>query len=162
MNNFTSPLRIWKKVVPETWIDYNLHLTEGYYGVAFGEATDEFLYYLGFNDEYRNNKGTFYTVETRIRYLTEITEGSEIFTETLLLGFDAKRLHIHHTLFSNIENEISATQETMLLHVSKDSEGVPAVTEICEPVLTEIKKISKSHCQIKVPTHAGSGIKKLK
>ena len=41
-------LQIWRRVVPTEWIDYNGHLTEGYYGVAFADASDELLIYLGF------------------------------------------------------------------------------------------------------------------
>ena len=42
----TEALKIWKTTVPDTWIDYNAHMTEGYYGVAFAEASDELYYTL--------------------------------------------------------------------------------------------------------------------
>ena len=71
-----QPLRTWHTVVPPAWIDYNGHLNEGYYGVAFGDASDALLDHLGFDGEYRENHGTFYTVETRIRFLREVHEGS--------------------------------------------------------------------------------------
>ena len=46
-----EPLRVWSTVVPPEWIDYNGHLTEGYYGVAFGQVSDEVLVRLGFGSE---------------------------------------------------------------------------------------------------------------
>ena len=104
-----EPLRIWRTVVPAEWIDYNGHLNEGFYGVAFGDASDALLDHLGFGPDYREANGTFYTVETRIRFLREVEKGSEIHTETLLLGADEKRLHAHHTLFSGEDPDPAAT-----------------------------------------------------
>ena len=71
-----KPLTIWKTVIPENWIDYNSHMTEGYYGVAFADASDEFLIHVGFDANYRSTCGTFYTVEAQIRFLEELKEGS--------------------------------------------------------------------------------------
>ena len=84
-------------VLPE-WIDYNGHLTEGYYGVAFGQASDEVLVHLGFCSEYLEEHGSFYTVESRIRYLREVKEGASIRADSWVLGADAKRIHLHHEL----------------------------------------------------------------
>ena len=47
MEAATEPLQVWRTVVPPEWIDYNGHLTEGFYGVAFGHATDAILTTLG-------------------------------------------------------------------------------------------------------------------
>ena len=57
-----EPLRVWSTVVPPEWIDYNGHLTEGYYGVAFGQASDEVLVNLGFGPGYLEEHGSFYKI----------------------------------------------------------------------------------------------------
>ena len=62
-----DPVRAWSTVVPPAWIDYNGHLNEGYYGVAFGDASDGILTHLGFDAGYRAAHGTIYTAQTRIR-----------------------------------------------------------------------------------------------
>ena len=53
MTENLEPIRCWRATVPTDWIDYNNHLTEGYYGVAFGYSGDMLLEELGFDATYR-------------------------------------------------------------------------------------------------------------
>ncbi len=161
-----EPLRVWRTVVPAEWIDYNGHLNEGYYGVAFGHATDAVLAELGFGPDYLANHGTFYTVETRIRYLREVKQGAEIRTDSLVLGADAKRLHVHHDLYSgNLDDEGAtdpvATQECMMLHVSQGPDG-PAVAPMVEPVATAALAAAAAHAAVPSPDHVGKGVRTLR
>ena len=52
MTEELEPIRCWRATVPTEWIDYNNHLTEGYYGVAFGYSGDMLLEELGFDANY--------------------------------------------------------------------------------------------------------------
>ncbi len=155
-----KPLTIWETIVPKNWIDYNLHMTEGYYGVAFAEASDEFLIYIGFDSTYRENFGTFYTVEAQIRFLEEVKEGSRIHTETILIECDTKRIQLHHSLFIDNNSTPVATQEAMLLHVSK-SNGVPSASPITEPLLSNLNQIRQFHSEIARPEYLGNGIRQI-
>ncbi|SUZ89790.1 uncharacterized protein METZ01_LOCUS42644 [marine metagenome] len=155
-----EPLRIWRTVVPAEWIDYNGHLNEGFYGVAFGDASDALLDRLGFSPDYREAHGTFYTVETRIRFLREVEEGSEIHTETFLLGADEKRLHAHHALFSGEDPDPVATQETMMLHVTDGPDG-PTVAPMAEPVLGRALSLAAAHSSTPFGDHVGRGVRTL-
>jgi acyl-CoA thioesterase FadM len=156
-----QPLRIWRTVVPPAWIDYNGHLNEGYYGVAFGDASDALLDHLGFDGEYRENHGTFYTVETRIRFLREVHEGSEIHTATLLLGADEKRLHVHHDLLVGDSPDPVATQETMMLHVAQHPTG-PGVAPMSEPLLGRALALATLHSTVSPGDHVGRGVRTLR
>ncbi|MED6327838.1 MAG: thioesterase family protein [Actinomycetota bacterium] len=157
----SEPLRVWRTVVPADWIDYNGHLTEGYYGVAFGDATDAVLGELGFGPDYLAIHGSFYTVETRIRYLREVKQGTEIHTASLILGADAKRLHVHHDLFAGPDSDPVATQECMLLHVVQGPDG-PSVAPMAEPVASAAMDASDSHASIATPDHVGKGVRTLR
>lgn len=166
METSTEPLRVWRTVVPAEWIDYNGHLTEGCYGVAFGQATDEVLIHLGFGPDYLAAHGSFYTVETRIRYLHEVKQGVEVHTESLVLGADAKRLHVHHFLFADdpASSERSApvaTQECMLLHVVQRSSG-PMVAPMVEPVASAALVAAAAHAEVPSPDHVGKGVRTLR
>jgi len=156
-----QPLRIWHSVVPPAWIDYNGPLNEGYYGVAFGDASDALLIHLGFDAAYRETHGTFYTVETRIRFLREVHEGSEIHASTLLLGADEKRLHVHHDLLVGDSPEPVATQEVMMLHVSQRPEG-PGVAPMSEPLLGGALALAALHSTVEVGDHVGRGVRTLR
>ena len=156
-----EPLRVWGKVVPAEWIDYNGHLTEGFYGVAFGDATDAVLIELGFGSDYLTNHGSFYTVETRIRYLREVKQGSPIHTSSLVLGADNKRLHVYHELFAGEQQSPVATQECMMLHVSQRPDG-PEVSPMVEPVATAALAAASAHANITAPDHVGKGVRTLR
>ena len=156
-----EPLRVWRTVVPAQWIDYNGHLTEGFYGVAFGHATDAVLTTLGFGPDYLATHGSFYTVETRIRYLREVKQGTEIHTDTLVLGADAKRLHVHHFLFASDDPEPVATQECMMLHVAQRPDG-PGVAPMVEPVATAALTAAATHAGVPSPDHVGKGVRTLR
>ena len=155
-------LQLWRRVVPAEWIDYNGHLTEGYYGVAFAEASDELLIYLGFEANYRDEHGTFYTIETRVRFLMEVQEGAEIATASFLLGADSKSLHVHHDLLVNQNPSPVATQEVMMLHVSQNPSGQPQVSSMAEPLLTNALELAETHSAIPLPEHAGQGMRTLR
>ena len=156
-----KPLTIWNTVIPENWIDYNSHMTEGYYGVAFATASDEFLIHIGFDSNYRTNHGTFYTVEAQIRFLEELKEGSAIHTETILIGCDSKRIQLHHALYDSNNLTLAATQEAMLLHVTI-IDDIPSVSEIQEPLKQNLIETNNLHSEIDRPHYLGNGIRQIK
>jgi len=156
-----KPLTIWKTVIPENWIDYNSHMTEGYYGVAFANASDEFLIHIGFDAIYRSTSGTFYTVEAQIRFLEELKEGSTIHTETILIACDSKRIHLHHALYDSDNSTLAATQEAILLHVTI-TDDTPSVSEIQEPLKQNLIKTYNLHSKIDRPHYLGNGIRQIK
>ena len=97
------------------------------------------LIHIGFDSIYRQDFGTFYTVEAQIRFLEEVKEGSKIRTETILVDCDTKRIQLHHSLFANENSTPVATQESMLLHVSI-SDGIPSASPIREPLASNLEK----------------------
>jgi acyl-CoA thioesterase FadM len=153
-----EPLELWSIVVPPDWIDYNGHLTEGYYGVAFGHASDAILSHLGFDESYLADYGTFYTAETHIRYLQEVHEGSQIACSSILLAADAKRLHVHHDLVIAGTTDPVATQESMMLHVSDPG---PRVSAMHEPVLGAALALAAAHASLPRPDRLGQGVRQL-
>ena len=156
-----EPLRVWSTVVPPEWIDYNGHLTEGYYGVAFGQASDEVLVNLGFGPGYLEEHGSFYTVESRIRYLREVKEGVAIRADSWVLSADAKRIHLHHELFAADAPAPVATQESMMLHVTRGPDG-PRVAPMVEPVLGNALAQAAHHATVPLPDHVGRGVRTLR
>ena len=162
MPGVPEPIRIWSTTVPPEWSDYNGHMSEGWYGVAFGAASDELLVHLGFGAPYRDAHGTFYTAETRIRFLREVHEGATICADTWLLGADAKRLHVLHHLIAGDDPEPVATQESMMLHVSQDECGAPRVGPMSEPLLTMSLDLAAAHASLPPADHVGLGIRSLR
>ena len=107
------------RAVPPEWIDYNGHMMDAYYFLAFTEATEAFLDHVGLGVAYRARTGSgIYTAESHLCFLSGVTEGAMLAYQTQLLGHDAKRLHVFHRMTS--AGNVVATCELMFLHVSAD------------------------------------------
>jgi acyl-CoA thioester hydrolase len=107
------------RAVPPEWIDYNGHMMDAYYFMAFTEATEAFLDHVGLGAAYRARTGSgIYTAESHLCFLSGVTEGATLAYRTQLLGHDAKRLHVFHRMTRT--GNVVATCELMFLHVSAD------------------------------------------
>ena len=105
------------RVVPPEWIDYNGHMMDAYYFMAFTEATEAFLDHVGLGAAYRSRTGSgIYTAESHLCFLSSVTSGATLAYHTQLLGQDAKRLHVFHRMTR--AGSVAATCELMFLHVS--------------------------------------------
>ncbi|MBA8824412.1 acyl-CoA thioester hydrolase [Saccharopolyspora lacisalsi] len=107
------PLR---QQVRDEWIDYNGHLSEAYYVLVFGFATDALMEHIGLDEQYRRRTGcSLYTVEAHVRYLREVGPESELVVTTHVVGGSAKKLRICHEM--SLGEEVVATEEVLALHV---------------------------------------------
>jgi acyl-CoA thioester hydrolase len=105
------------RTVPKEWIDYNGHMMDAYYFLAFTEATEAFLDHVALGAAYRARTGRgVYTAEGHLCFLSGVTAGAALSYQTQLLDHDAKRLHVFHQMTS--AGGLAATCELMLLHVS--------------------------------------------
>lgn len=102
-------------VKPE-WIDYNGHMSEAFYVLVFGFATDKAMDALGLDSAYRASSGcSLYTVEAHVRYLDEVSLGDHLRVMTEIVGTTEKKLHLAHTMF--VGETVVATEEILGLHV---------------------------------------------
>jgi acyl-CoA thioester hydrolase len=104
-----------QRVRPE-WIDYNGHLSEAYYVLVFGFATDALMDHCGLDERYRASTGrSLYTVEGHIRYLREVGPDAELVVQTAITERGAKKLRIAHEMY--VGDTLVATEEIVALHV---------------------------------------------
>ena len=132
----SGALRLWSGAVLDEWIDYNGHMSEGFYGVVFGMASDEYLARMGFDEHYRATaRGSFYTVETHIAFIDELDPGTALVVGTTVAGADPKRVHLFHELRRADDVALAATQESMMLHVDTRIDRVTPMGEELYAVL---------------------------
>ena len=125
-----SPIRVWEGSVLVDWIDYNGHMNEGYYGLVFGDASDQYLIRMGFGEQYRTETGgSFYTVETHIMFLDELDLHTRLAVDTTVAGADPKRVHLLHELRRVDDDGLAATQETLMLHVDTNIDRVAPMSD---------------------------------
>ena len=104
-----------QRVLPE-WIDYNGHLSEAYYVLVFGFATDALMERVGMDRAYLQQSGcSLYTVEAHVRYLREVAPDSELRITSRVVDAGAKKLRVCHEMV--VEGTLVATEEVMALHV---------------------------------------------
>ncbi|MCW2761277.1 MAG: thioesterase [Marmoricola sp.] len=115
-----EPLCTWTEDVREEWIDYNGHLSEAYYVLVLGHATDEVMATVGLGPTYREETGaSLFTVEAHIRYLDQVGPGARLEVRSWLFGSTPKLLWIWHELWS--AGTLRATEEILGVHVTGDS-----------------------------------------
>lgn len=154
------PVPLWlhtAKVLP-AWIDYNGHMTDGYYAVAFSGATEAVLDYLGLDAEYRASTGhTVYTVELHLNYERELKAQAALNFSSIVLGVDTKRLHLFHSLYHAEHGYRAATNEVMLLHVDEQPRATPWPADR----LAWARQVAKAHAALARDGHVGRGIRPL-
>jgi acyl-CoA thioester hydrolase len=138
------------------WIDYNGHLNMAYYNVMFDRAIDELWLVLGIGPDYKKarNNSTF-TAECHVRYLREIHLGDPAQVSILLLATDEKRLHLFEELRHATEGWLSATSETMNMHVDM---SLRKTAPFPSDVRATIDAVAKEHGMIPRPEGIGRAI----
>ena len=107
---------VWREPVQDAWIDYNGHLSEAYYVLVLGHATDAVMDAVGLGPDYREaHDASLYTVEAHIRYLDEVSAGSDLEVRSSLIGATGKLLWIWHELWA--DGRLRATEEVLGVHV---------------------------------------------
>ena len=148
----SAPLELFRCDVEPDWVDYNNHMTEAAYLTAFGWASDALFRYIGDDEGYRASGHSFYTVETHINYLREVTGNGSLRFATRVVGLDRKRLHLYHEMFDVGSGELVAVTEQMLLHMdtrtgrSATIEGTPALA---------LAAIREAHQVMQAPEYLG-------
>ena len=144
------------RTVPAEWIDYNGHMMDGYYCVAFAEATEAFLEHVGFGAAYREETGSsIYTVESHLCYFKSVLLGERLQYSTQLIGADAKRMHVFHRMTEAGSGGEVATNELMFLHVDIATERV---TPMPADRRSAVAALAAQHAPLPAPRGAGRGI----
>ncbi|GGG83777.1 4-hydroxybenzoyl-CoA thioesterase [Salipiger pallidus] len=106
------------------WVDYNGHMGDFAYGIAFSRSATAMMEDIGLDEAYRTAaRATLYTLEMRIGYQRECHEGDALMVETRVQAADPKRMHLYQEMRSG-DGTLLAWCEQVLLHVARDT-GTP-------------------------------------
>jgi acyl-CoA thioester hydrolase len=112
-----TPLELHRCTVKSEWVDYNGHMSESCYLLAFGDNSDAFFRYFGIDDDYRAHGYSIYSLETHLRHVREAALGEPLRLTLHLLDCDHKRLHLFHQMYRASDQALLATAEQLLIHV---------------------------------------------
>jgi carnitine 3-dehydrogenase len=137
--SIAAPLRLHRATVPHAWLDYNEHMSESCYLLAFGDNADAFFRFIGIDEEYRATGRSLYTVQTALIHRRE-----------------AKRVHVFHEMFRGDSDVLLATAEQLLVHVdSRAGRSVPMGHDLSE----RLAAIHRAHAALPVPELVGRPIR---
>jgi len=138
------------------WIDYNGHLNVAYYNVLFDRAVDEVYELIGLGPTYLKQHGhSTMVAETHVRYLRELRESDAVRVSVQLLDYDAKRMQLFEKLLHATENWVSATCESMTLHVDMVAKKVAPFPD---SVMRPLERMKAAHAVLPLPEGAGRKI----
>jgi acyl-CoA thioester hydrolase len=148
----TALITTGTRVRPE-WIDYNGHVMDGYYLVAFSDATEAVLAELGFGATYLERTGcTIYTVEAHVTFRREGSLETPLSFATQIVDHDAKRIHVFHDMVNEETGERLATAELMFMHV-RQSTG--KVEPFAEAEAARVAAMAAAHADLPRPPEIG-------
>ena len=107
---------IWREPVQDAWIDYNGHLSEPYYVLVFGHATDAVMDAVGLGPDYRERTAPRCSPSRRTSATsTRCRAGATLEVRSWVIGATGKLLWIWHELW--VDGRLRATEEVLGVHV---------------------------------------------
>mgnify|MGYP000173613971 CR=1 FL=1 len=138
--------------VQAEWIDYNGHMSEAFYVLVFGYATDGLYDLLGIDAAYREaHQCSVYTVEAHINYLQEVGEGEPLLVKTQLLESGAKKMRYFHTLYHGKTGEELASTELLVLFVDMTTHRTAPFPE---GIADNVEALRQAHAALSTPALA--------
>jgi acyl-CoA thioester hydrolase len=158
--NKPQPITTWQGVVRPEWVDYNGHLNDAYYLLVFSLATDSLMARVGLDAAGRSATGhTLYTLEVHLNYVQEVHQGVAMDVRSQVLGLDAKRVHVFHTLHRQDDGALLATNEQMLTNIDTTQPDTgPRSAPFEAAVAARLLALTQAHVQLARPANAGRSI----
>lgn len=111
------PITAPMAVRPEM-IDYNGHVNVAFYVKLFDEGLDVLFERIGLSEGYvRERRMSFFALEAHVRYLREVQLADPVQVRVQILDVDEKRVHYWMELVHAQERWLSATMESISLHM---------------------------------------------
>jgi len=152
--DFSQPVVTLERRVPPDWTDYNNHMNESRYLQCFADASDALLRLIGVDADYVASGGSYFTVETHIRHLDEVSALEPVKVTTQVLAAEGKKLRLFHRLFHG-DGRLLATGEHMLIHVSLKTRSAADPAPV---VAAKAAGIAKAHADLPWPEEAGRAV----
>lgn len=107
-----------RMTIQPDWIDYNGHLNVAFYVKLFDQGLDTLFERVGLSESYvRTRNMSFFAMELHVRYLREVHLKDPVQARMRILDVDAKRIHYWMELVHAEERWLSATMESISIHI---------------------------------------------
>jgi acyl-CoA thioester hydrolase len=147
-----APLRLHRTTAPPEWMDYNDHMSESCYLLAFGDSADAFFRFLGIDEAYRAAGHSLYTSQTHLHHRQEVGLGEPLEMTLQLLDHDRRRLHVFHEMRHGKTGALVASAEQLLVHV--DTHAGRSV-DLPDHLLARVEALAAAHADLPRPAVVG-------
>lgn len=135
------PLVYEGKVEPQH-LDFLDHMNVMWYTHFFDKAIWNFYNGIGFGHDYHTNSGSgSFALEAHVRYYAELRVGDEFKVYMRAIKRSAKLFHFVEFLVRARDNELSATQEMLGIHIDmasrRSSPMPPPIAAIWDGLISE-------------------------
>ncbi len=152
-----SPLHVLETEVQKDWIDYNGHMNDACYAIAFSHAGDAFMEKIGLGEKERAaTKKSIFTLALVIRFVAEAKFGDRLSVSVQILECDKKRLRFWLEARRG-DGTLVATSEQVLACVDLSSEKA-RVAEFPAEVGAKLDELAAEHAELPTPLEAGQGL----
>jgi acyl-CoA thioester hydrolase len=124
------------------WVDYNGHMADFAYAIAFSQTVTAFMDAIGLDEHYRSaTAATLYTLDMRIGYQRECHQGEALELTLHVLAADTKRMHLYLEMHDSAGNQL-AWNEQVLLHVTRAS-GEPKAAAFLDETSIRLEQATR-------------------
>jgi acyl-CoA thioester hydrolase len=147
-----APLCLHRTPALHEWMDYNGHMSESCYLLAFGDSADAFFRFIGIDEAYRAAGHSLYTTETHLHHRQEAAEGEPLVLTLQVLDHDRRRLHIFHEMRHGDTDALLASAEQMLVHVDM---AAGRSADLPDDLYEHVAAIHRAHAGLPRPDVVG-------
>ena len=152
LNRMNELPKVFELKVPPEWIDYNGHMGDFAYNIAFSRAGDGVYELFGLDPEYREKTNcTIYTLETRTGFYRECKLGDELFVNCQILDVDEKRVHMFLRMHRKDTHELVAVQEALIMHMRLEAGAPPATATMPQAMFEGLAALKRKHEKLPRP-----------
>jgi acyl-CoA thioester hydrolase len=152
-----SPLHVLDTEVQKDWIDYNGHMNDACYAIAFSRAGDAFMEKMGLGETERAaTKKSIFTLALVIRFIAEAKFGDRLAVSVQILECDKKRLRIWLETRRG-DGTLVATSEQVWACVDNSAEKA-RIAEFPADVGAKLEVLAAEHAELPTPLEAGQGL----
>jgi carnitine 3-dehydrogenase len=150
-----APLRLHETTAPPEWMDYNDHMSESCFLLAFGDSADAFFRFIGIDEAYRAAGHSLYTSQTHLHHRREVGLGDPLAMTLQVLDHDRRRLHVYHEMRHGESDQLIAMAEQLLVHVDM---GAGRSADMPEDLYAHVAAVREAHAGLERPAVVGHPI----
>ncbi len=142
-----GPITALRRVIPIDWTDYNGHMNESRYGQVYSDAADEVMKRVGADTDYVASGLSYFTVDSRIRFLAEVRAGETIHVQSRVLEGKGKKLRLFNEMYRE-DGTLLSTGEQLLIHVDL---GTRRACAPADAVREKVEALAAAHAALPPP-----------